>query len=441
LSTPQTRPQARAGGFVSCDWTSDPQEIAEVRRLTPIDAFTTRENRTIYRAMGRLLDRGELVEVGLLSMELEEEGELEAVGGRPYLATLEASNELEQPVAVARQLHRDVTRRRLIQAVEGGRTTEEMIEAVSGVVKATAEARQEAAQVVTLSDLLDDPAILEPPPELVFPLAWKDRSTLLSAREKTGKSTLVRGAIAAKTRGRPFLGRTPEPGDALLFALEEHTGDVARSLHEFDAYGPAAHIVRQLGSDRYATVENAIRQTGAEFVVIDTLAAFTKGLELKSGDSSGWTDVVQSLPNLARDLHVGLVLVHHGQKEDGCYRDSTAIGGGVDMLLALSAGDVQGVRKLTPVGRWELEPMSYRIKDATDEWPATFQLTSGDLSIDTMVLMYIEANPGCTTNDVKGRIKARAVEVGSALHRLAGKAIENRGSERRSSWYVKEGRS
>jgi hypothetical protein len=48
-----------------------------------------------------------------------------------------------------------------------------------------------------LDELWDNDSIMRPPPPIVPRLAWSGRSTLLAAREKSGKSTLT-GYIAAQ---------------------------------------------------------------------------------------------------------------------------------------------------------------------------------------------------------------------------------------------------
>lgn len=299
------------------------------------------------------------------------------------------------------------------------------------------EGSVEDVEIITLHDLMQDPKLLAPPEEVLFPLGYREHTTLLSCREKGGKSTLVRGGIAAKTTGRPYMGRTPQAGDCLLFALEEHVGHVGRTLVDFGAFGPSVHIVRRLGQDRFQTVENAIRQTEADFVVIDTLAAFTMGLDVKSGDSSAWTAVVQPLTNIARDTGAGLCIVHHGRKEDGSYRDSTSIGAAVDMLLALSDGEVQGVKKITPLGRWEMRPLSFRIRPAAEDCPPVFELTSGDLSMDFKVFQFVRANPGATTRGIRDGVKGANEEKALATTRLVkGGYIQDRGGRRGNAFYA-----
>jgi RecA-family ATPase len=58
----------------------------------------------------------------------------------------------------------------------------------------------------TLRDWLGDPEILKPPRVIVPHLAVEGRVTLLSGREKIGKSTLAAGAVAAASLGASWLG-------------------------------------------------------------------------------------------------------------------------------------------------------------------------------------------------------------------------------------------
>ena len=45
--------------------------------------------------------------------------------------------------------------------------------------------------------------------------------------------------------------------------------------------------------------------------------------------------IVQSLTHYAHESGVALILVHHGRKADGKYRDSSAIGAAVDVILEM----------------------------------------------------------------------------------------------------------
>src|SRR5438552_16543246 len=88
----------------------------------------------------------------------------------------------------------------------------------------------------TLGAWLSNPDLLTPPPLLISHLAWRGRITLYSAPDKGGKSTLLSAAVAAASRGDPFLGDGGGAPVRVLWAcLEEHQADVVQRLQRFGA--------------------------------------------------------------------------------------------------------------------------------------------------------------------------------------------------------------
>lgn len=85
------------------------------------------------------------------------------------------------------------------------------------------------AGVVRLSDADAEDTSPQGPPVVARLLAHAGRVTLLQAREKAGKSTLVGAAVTAVTRGRPFLGMPTLAGDVLWVGGR---GDGGRRLYE-----------------------------------------------------------------------------------------------------------------------------------------------------------------------------------------------------------------
>ena len=63
------------------------------------------------------------------------------------------------------------------------------------------------------------------PPTVARTIAHRGRVTLLHAREKVGKSTLLRAGVAAVTRGVPFLEQPTIPG-RVLWVGEDLSGRV-----------------------------------------------------------------------------------------------------------------------------------------------------------------------------------------------------------------------
>ncbi len=81
-----------------------------------------------------------------------------------------------------------------------------------------------------LDEVWENVKLMQPPAPVVPYLAWGSRSTLLAAREKSGKSTLT-GYIAAQvSRGGTFLDEPCHQGNVLIVGLEEFLGDTARRL-------------------------------------------------------------------------------------------------------------------------------------------------------------------------------------------------------------------
>ena len=66
----------------------DGDAVARAVETVEEDFFYKEANRRVFRAMARLYNRGEVIDVTTLSNELKSNDELEAVGGMPYLAQL-----------------------------------------------------------------------------------------------------------------------------------------------------------------------------------------------------------------------------------------------------------------------------------------------------------------------------------------------------------------
>lgn len=289
---------------------------------------------------------------------------------------------------------------------------------------------------VSLAQLLDDPDRLELPDPVVPRLAWEGRVSLLAAREKTGKSTLARAGAAAVSAGRPFLGQSLPPGDALWLGLEEHPSDLARG---FDSFAPNRDRVRVLSSVRepFQELERWTAGLRPRLVVIDTLAAFLARYEMESGDASAWTKVMQEFTSVARATNAAIVLLHHARKGGG-YRDSTAIGANVDVLLEMRSSEVNDVvRQVEAKGRWAVD--DYSVVLTEEDGRKTFELDSGDAPLDMRVLKWVRINPGCSTRNVRENVQGRDMKITRALKRLdKNDMVRDQGTGNRSEWHPVE---
>jgi hypothetical protein len=281
--------------------------------------------------------------------------------------------------------------------------------------------------VRSLADILADPAALASPAVVVPRLAWRGRVTLLAAREKAGKSTLATAAAAAVSSGTSWLGDATEAGPVLWVGLEEHVGDLAARMSAWSAIASRVYVINCLSTvdDPIAEIHRASSTLRPALVVVDTLAALADATDARPdpGSSSAWTPIMSSLARVARSTDAALILAHHARKSDGAYRDSSAIGAGVDAIIEMAEGDEADVRRFRVRARWRVGDYAVRLVGER------YELAAGELSLDARVLLYVEAHPGSSQRAVEKAIQARATDVRSAIQRLtASGAISDRGT-------------
>ena len=268
----------------------------------------------------------------------------------------------------------------------------------------------------SLAEILRNPQATALPEAIEPRLAYRGRSTLLAAREKRGKSTLASAGASAVSRGRLFLGEPCFRGPVLWVGLEEHVADVARRFKRFDADPDEVYILDRL-ADPFGTLEAEVTRVSPVLIVLDTLAAFVESIGPDPGSASAWTPIIGRLVRLARDSDAALLILHHARKSDGRYRDSSAIGAGVDVVLEMSedAGDAW-VRKFKAKARWYISDFAVRLLDSE---PPHYELAGGEHSLDARVHLYVESSHGCSTNDVKRNVTGKGSAILAALNLLA----------------------
>lgn len=279
-----------------------------------------------------------------------------------------------------------------------------------------------------LDELWENDSIMRPPPPIVPRLAWAGRSTLLAAREKSGKSTLIGYIAAMVSRGGPFLGDSCASGDVLIIGLEEFLGDVARRLRHFDAAATHIHLVDGFVGDpreRPRELADHIDAVDPVFVVIDSLAAYSHGQVADDNNASQMTSVVQPLTDLAHSRGVALVIAAHARKQDGRSRGSTAITAGVDVVVEFFCPDENTdptLRRVRTAGRVPVQPF-YDLRFDGDRYAL---VSSPDIPVEAQILSVVGDRPGCSINDVCQAVTARSETVRNAIARmLASRTILN----------------
>jgi hypothetical protein len=312
------------------------------------------------------------------------------------------------------------------------------VEQLKAIVKRTPVWGQPAApaapglSIRSLAEILANPDAMRPPEAVIPRLVWRERVTLLAAREKDGKSTIASAGAAATSDGARFLGEHGIAGPVLWVGLEEHVGDTAGRFQSFGADPEHVFILDRLEKP-FPDLAAAVEQVRPVLVVIDTLPAFADTMAPDPGSSTAWTPIMAGFTRIARDSGAGFLLLHHARKSDGEYRDSTAIGAGVDMVLSMSRGEESSVRKIKGKGRWAAEDFSARLEGDR------YALAAGELSLDARVLLFVESHPGCSMRKLREGVSGRGKAVDDAADRLLKiGALQDLGSVSGRALYVKE---
>lgn len=191
----------------------------------------------------------------------------------------------------------------------------------------------------TLGSWLADPELLRPPSVAIPHLVVEGRVTLLSGREKVGKSTLVAGAIAAASRGESVLGvSVPDPLRTVWYALDEPLGDTVRRFAGLNAdlEGVLINQEPRSMSDLLAAVVGDLKKfEGVDLIVVDTLSRVFAASGCDVNDARAVEPLIGSFVDLCHTENLAALLLFHTGKGGREYRGSTAIGATVDDVLTL----------------------------------------------------------------------------------------------------------
>lgn len=280
-----------------------------------------------------------------------------------------------------------------------------------------------------LAELWDNDAVMRPPPPVVPRLAWSGRSTLLAAREKSGKSTLVGYVTAQVTRGATFLDEPCEKGNVLLVGLEEFIGDAARRLHDFKADPERVSIMDSFRGDpdaRPREIREQIEILKPVLVIVDSLAAYAHGRGIDENDAA-MASIVQPLTDIAHETGTAMVVVHHANKSTGKSRGSTAITGATDLVCEFFQPDEETDptrRRMRSVGRLPV----IRQYDLRFNGERYFLADGVASPIEQQIIGVVRDRPGLSLNDLVSAIPGRRETIRStAMQMVVHRTLENRG--------------
>jgi len=176
---------------------------------------------------------------------------------------------------------------------------------------------------------------------------WKCRGllaaghiTLLSARAKMGKTTLVFHLLQALLEGQPFLGLPIALTERVLLLSEESRGLLRRRIESLRLGSDDLLILTRHGVASWEQALEAIKKAideGVELLVVDTLAAFWEVRD--QNDATEVMAFLLTLQELAQERGIAILLVHHLRKmagEEGtAHRGSGALVAAVDIALEM----------------------------------------------------------------------------------------------------------
>lgn len=410
-----------------------------VASLDPAVFFHARD-RLLFQTIRRLESHGTEADLVTVAETLRAEGQLEEAGGEPYLAELQESALYAESIdQYVRILEAAAERRKegrrvvaLSQELESGilrlQSGEDPI-ATTGLLQESLEAFRNGnasspATPPTAREIIEDPQARRVAAVVADLLAWRQHTTLFAGREKDGKSTLVRYAVARRSEGKHVWGG-PDPGDGPMTVLywgQERPVDIASDLYRMGADMDRVHIrdMRLHPGDRPTTFARDVEAVSPDLAVIDTLSTYTDGMELDPGRSADWEPVMNTFGALAQRADLGLLIIHHARKSDGSYRDSTSIGASVDCILEMRRDKDEGenVRAVTARARSAVPARSFKYAMTQMGSVPHLDLLDDSQSVHERVMGFIQRNQGCSQRDILDAVRGRREDVRTALHEL-----------------------
>lgn len=412
----------------------DEEARAEALERLEAEDFHRESNARIFDAFRRLNGRGREADVTTLADELRSADEMEAVGGMPYLARLveavPTGANVQQHAARLRELRalrelEDVATDALEIAGRAG--PGEAGDVLSALTERVRDIEDRAVgpgerRVRTAREILDDPDARRTPVTVAEKLAWEGHVTMLAGREKSGKSTLLRWTVARRTAGgRVWGGPAVEGPVTVLYYGQESPVDVAADLERMGADLDRVHVadMRQF-RNRMICLERDVEDLEPDLVVVDTLSTLTALLELDPGNASDWEPQIERLGALADRTGAAVAVSHHARKADGEYRDSTAIGAGVDCILEMRRDPHEGrnVRAVTAKPRSAVDATDFSFELVEDGSGPRLELLDGSLSLEERVQRFVRRHEGCGQREVIEGVRGKGADVRDALKSL-----------------------
>lgn len=300
-------------------------------------------------------------------------------------------------------------------------TARAAIERLNEVSDASADSDDDLELVWPTLRLLDEhPELFAPPVEQINRLTWRERATLLSGSDKSGKSTLAAHAVSRLTTGGDWFGQRLELGYAVVAAPDEAYNDTVRRLYDFGADLDRVRVLRMQPPDLFASLDRLLEKHPADVTVIDSVtewARLTVRVVPADGDNAGWSGVLRPLVGMiCRKRKSAMLALHHPRRSDEQYRGAGEIAASVDCLWEMTKpepGEDPTLRRFRGRARWTVEPWSLRMVD--DRYTLG---VGGPMTLDARILADLAASPGVSRSAQRARLEVNKKAYLATVRRL-----------------------
>lgn len=163
--------------------------------------------------------------------------------------------------------------------------------------------------------------------KFIVPGYLPEGATILAGRPKLGKSWLALDLALAVAKGSKCLGVECEQGDVLYLALEDNKRRLQSRLHklsparEIDPWPRSLEMATESKRHDAGGIERirnwAVSRSNPRLVIVDVLAQFRGGRGNTQSQYEADYDAVKSLQQLAGELQIAILIIHHVRKGIG----------------------------------------------------------------------------------------------------------------------------
>jgi len=180
--------------------------------------------------------------------------------------------------------------------------------------------------------------------------------TVLSGKDKTGKTLMGWEIARAVTRGAPFLGHFPvESGAVVFLALDDPAVVIVERLDTLSlSDAPDLHVATPLDCKHthqsfLREVERQVTQIGARLLIVDSLYLFLPSGHEALNQAGAMGPLMQNINGIAERTGASTLLITHDTKSGGDVAGSFVVRAAAKQIIRLCKDEHESTRRLLQV--------------------------------------------------------------------------------------------